>query len=344
MFQRFHLGSTVALSDAAGQAVGRVQYDPYGEVITSTLPITLTDRLFTGARFDGTIGLYLMGARWYDPALGRWIQADTIVPEPLSPQAWNRYSYAYNSPTNYIDPSGHLPIWDILDIGSFFWSGYEFFREPSWANLGWWALDAVSLLPLIPSLGLLRHGDEAADLLRAAGRMEDVGDARRVIVELGSGDFTNLPRIIAENPGARVIGIEHPEMRTIIELAQQHPGVASEWDEIVRGYEAALEAGAEIHFLDFGRGLPFRADEIISIAPNPSSAHDVVRAISSSVRPQGRIYVACVASESTADIIARGLSSALGMSVTPRTIPIRQVRYPSSYFGEFVRIIDIITP
>ncbi len=34
------LGSTVAVSDAAGQAVGRVQYDPYGEVITSTLPLT----------------------------------------------------------------------------------------------------------------------------------------------------------------------------------------------------------------------------------------------------------------------------------------------------------------
>ena len=37
------LGSTVAVSDASGQAVGRVQYDPYGEVITSTLPVTLTD-------------------------------------------------------------------------------------------------------------------------------------------------------------------------------------------------------------------------------------------------------------------------------------------------------------
>jgi uncharacterized protein RhaS with RHS repeats len=38
-----HLGSTVAVSDAAGQAVGRVQYDPYGEVITTTLPVTLAD-------------------------------------------------------------------------------------------------------------------------------------------------------------------------------------------------------------------------------------------------------------------------------------------------------------
>ena len=91
------LGSTVAVSDAGGQSVGRVQYDPYGEVITSTLPITLTDRLFTGQRFDGTIGLYQMGARWYDPALGRWIQPDTIAPNPTNPQAWNRYAYVYGN-------------------------------------------------------------------------------------------------------------------------------------------------------------------------------------------------------------------------------------------------------
>ena len=102
-----HLGSTVAVSDAAGGEVGRVQYDPYGEVITSTLPVTLTDRLFTGARFDGTIGLYQMGARWYDPALGRWIQADSIVPEAGNPQALNRYSYVANNPLKYVDPSGH---------------------------------------------------------------------------------------------------------------------------------------------------------------------------------------------------------------------------------------------
>ncbi|MFB0534605.1 MAG: RHS repeat domain-containing protein [Anaerolineae bacterium] len=102
-----HLGSTVAVSDEDGQAVGRVQYDPYGEIITSTLPVALTDRLFTGQRWHGTIGLYQMGARWYDPALGRWLQADTIVPEPGNPQALNRYSYVLGNPLRYADPSGH---------------------------------------------------------------------------------------------------------------------------------------------------------------------------------------------------------------------------------------------
>jgi RHS repeat-associated protein len=101
------LGSTVAVSDAAGGEVGRVQYDPYGEVLTSTLPVTLTDRLFTGQRLDSSTGLYYYNARYYDPYLGRFIQPDSLVPDPLNPQAWNRFSYVYNNPTSYVDPSGH---------------------------------------------------------------------------------------------------------------------------------------------------------------------------------------------------------------------------------------------
>jgi len=48
-----------------------------------------------------------MGDRWYDAQLGRWISADTIVPEPGNPQSLNRYSYVNNNPLKFIDPTGH---------------------------------------------------------------------------------------------------------------------------------------------------------------------------------------------------------------------------------------------
>jgi len=44
-------------------------------------------------------------ARWYDPALGRFAQADTIIPGGV--QGLDRYAYVNNSPMNYTDPSGH---------------------------------------------------------------------------------------------------------------------------------------------------------------------------------------------------------------------------------------------
>jgi RHS repeat-associated protein len=65
---------------------------------------------FTGQREDATIGLYFYNARYYDPKLGRFIQADTIVPDPGNPQLLNRYSYVGNRPVNFIDPSGYDPL------------------------------------------------------------------------------------------------------------------------------------------------------------------------------------------------------------------------------------------
>ncbi len=47
-------------------------------------------------------------ARWYDPALGRFAQADTIVPGGV--QGLDRYAYVNNSPMNYTDPSGHCAL------------------------------------------------------------------------------------------------------------------------------------------------------------------------------------------------------------------------------------------
>lgn len=47
------------------------------------------------------------GARYYDATLGRFTQADTIVPNPMDPQSLNRYSYVRNNPVNLIDPTGH---------------------------------------------------------------------------------------------------------------------------------------------------------------------------------------------------------------------------------------------
>lgn len=48
-----------------------------------------------------------MGAREFDPLIGRFISADTIVPRPGDPQSFNRYMYARANPLSRVDPSGH---------------------------------------------------------------------------------------------------------------------------------------------------------------------------------------------------------------------------------------------
>ena len=45
----------------------------------------------------------------YDPFLGRFVQADTIIPEAGKAGAYDRYAYSSNNPVNDTDPTGHCP-------------------------------------------------------------------------------------------------------------------------------------------------------------------------------------------------------------------------------------------
>ena len=57
--------------------------------------------------------------------LGRFLSADTLVPDPDNPQSFNRYSYVLNSALNHTDPSGHCP--DPVS------NGYEGSASRAWA-------------------------------------------------------------------------------------------------------------------------------------------------------------------------------------------------------------------
>lgn len=104
-----HLGSTTLATDAQGQVVEQIAYTPYGTVSQQT-GATNAPQKFTGQRLDASTGLYFHNARYYDPALGRFVSADSIVQAAVDPQTLNRYSYTQNNPTNRVDPSGHFSL------------------------------------------------------------------------------------------------------------------------------------------------------------------------------------------------------------------------------------------
>ena len=112
-----HLGSASLATTAGGAEVlgSRTGYYPYGGVRYGGTGLP-TDRTFTGQQaLPSAGGLMYYGARFYDSALGRFISADTIVPQPGNPQAWNRYAYVYNNPLKFKDPSGHAPPGPLID-------------------------------------------------------------------------------------------------------------------------------------------------------------------------------------------------------------------------------------
>ena len=104
-----HLGSTSIVTNADGSYFSELRYSAFGEIRFS-YNITPTGYRYTGQLAQAEIGLYYYGARWYDPNLGRFVQADTIVPGAGNPMAWDRYAYVLNNPIRLVDPSGHVPF------------------------------------------------------------------------------------------------------------------------------------------------------------------------------------------------------------------------------------------
>ena len=93
-------------------------YFPYGAPRTTEVGALPTDYTFTGQKLDAAAGLMYYGARYYDATLGRFISADTLVPDAANPQALNRYAYTLNNPLKYTDPTGHCPTcWAGMKIG-----------------------------------------------------------------------------------------------------------------------------------------------------------------------------------------------------------------------------------
>jgi len=123
-----HLGSASLATTAIGAQLSTQRYLPYGGTRDGSMP---TDRQFTGQRHETSLGFYDYNARQYDPVLGRFLQADSIVPAPGNPQSLNRYAYVLNNPLRYTDPSGHIPddqLHELLGQYAYlleFWKMYD---------------------------------------------------------------------------------------------------------------------------------------------------------------------------------------------------------------------------
>jgi RHS repeat-associated protein len=98
-------GSPRVLTGPGGTAAGTASYDPFGVPGTRTgiaVPIG-----FAGRRFDEAFGMYDFRSREYAPALGRFLQRDSLG----MTVAANLYQYALDNPLRYIDPFGTEPGW-----------------------------------------------------------------------------------------------------------------------------------------------------------------------------------------------------------------------------------------
>jgi len=130
-----HLGSTDRIAHRFGNTIQRMSFDAFGARRNPTatnaptpwgtfsivqqlnFDTSHTTHGYTGHEGADKVGLIHMNGRMYDPVLGRFIQADSIVQDPFDPQSLNRYAYVLNNPLSATDPSGNISFKNALRLG-----------------------------------------------------------------------------------------------------------------------------------------------------------------------------------------------------------------------------------
>ncbi|MHC5058237.1 MAG: RHS repeat-associated core domain-containing protein [Planctomycetota bacterium] len=101
------LGSTRALTDAAGIATDTYIYEAFGDIVSQT-GSTPNSYMFTGEQYDPNVGFYYLRARYYNPSVGRFHTVDPWQGSIYDPVSLHRYLYAHADPVNLWDPSGKV--------------------------------------------------------------------------------------------------------------------------------------------------------------------------------------------------------------------------------------------
>jgi RHS repeat-associated protein len=200
-------GSPVAATNESGAVVWCESYRPYGERVRVEAAAADNRQFFHGKAVDADTGLSYFGARYYDPAVGRFMATDPQRFDEANIHSFNRYAYGNNNPYRFVDPDGNSPIdalflaADVIKLGVAAYTG---------VGVGAAAVDvAISTAALfspVPGAGeafkLGRAAEHAAEAVRAAGTGAEVA-AKVTASELraaGRADFgASRAAALAEN-------------------------------------------------------------------------------------------------------------------------------------------------
>ena len=95
------MGSITHVTDEEGNLLNSCEYDAWGNLTVEEEQDSNRFK-YTGEQFDSVTQQYYLRARFYNPALARFMQEDAYRGDGL-----NLYAYCANNPVRYVDPSGH---------------------------------------------------------------------------------------------------------------------------------------------------------------------------------------------------------------------------------------------
>ena len=192
---------------------------------------------------------------WLCSYLNRWIQPDTIIPDPYNPQDWDRYAYVRNNPVRYTDPSGHC-IWDLC------------------------IAEGVGLV----EVALLVGGASTAAYLANPNAREAVTEGIADTVDLASQVITNaLNRIksLTKATGPKPLTADekkHADKLTkgIDDFLSEHPDLPKEAEQVAEGESLPEGADHVREAKDFTRGLERSIEHLQGVRENRTAEAQIV--------------------------------------------------------------------
>ena len=115
------MGDVNAIVDKDGNVVVEYVYDAWGNILSTSG--SMADTLgqinpfrYRGYVYDSETDLYYLQSRYYDPEMGRFINADALTSTGQGVLSNNMYAYCLNNPINRTDVFGSISIWYYLII------------------------------------------------------------------------------------------------------------------------------------------------------------------------------------------------------------------------------------
>ncbi len=109
-------GDIVKIIDTNKTVVATYEYDDWGKLLVSEDSLTAVGKLnpfrYRGYYYDTESGLYYLNSRYYDPEIGRFINADgEMASVSDSVHGFNLFAYCFDNPINNSDSEGNWPSW-----------------------------------------------------------------------------------------------------------------------------------------------------------------------------------------------------------------------------------------
>ena len=143
-----NLGVIHYVYNESGEIVVTYTYDAWGNTISVTGNSTLISGnpiRYKSYYYDNETGFYYLQSRYYDPAVGRFINADEEVYHGATGTvlSYNAYAYCENNPVNSMDPTGDVP-WQVkvglaAGIASTIWKVTKYILNHSFSPKTAWS-------------------------------------------------------------------------------------------------------------------------------------------------------------------------------------------------------------